>query len=643
MAIAPTYPGVYIEELPSGVHTITGVSTSIAAFLGSFQRGSLDTPVHVYSLADVERQFGAPTADSEAWYAIQQFFLNGGTEAYVVRVAGGTPVASAIDLMDSADGGTSILEATAASPGVWGDNLRMDVDYATSDPSSSFNLVVSEISTTGGVTTVVNQETFRNLVMDSKSALYAVDVVNGGSKLIQLKVVGTPAASDRPAQTGTVSKVLGAVPNGLGGAGITVKLNSAAAKALTLPNTAPTTLAGLATALQAEIRTVTDLGGATVSLLGSGQSQFLQVKSGRLGNPADIVLLTTGAATTLGLDDTTRTNVQQYALGASSASAGQALPAAGATKGNDGSAPDATALSGDQAAKTGIFALEDADLFNILCIPDTMRLGDTDASAVASAAEAYCLHRRAFYILDVPEPQTDPRDQVQEITDWIGGNGTLRHTNAALYYPRPLVADPLGGFRLRPIASSGTMAGVYARTDSTRGVWKAPAGTEATLQGVQQLEYRLTDGENGSLNPIAVNCFRTFEAFGTVSWGARTLVGSDQATSDDWRYVPVRRLALYLEESLFRGTQWVVFEPNAEPLWASIRLNVGAFMHTLFLKGAFKGTTPKDAYFVKCDGDTTTQDDINHGVVNILVGFAPLKPAEFVVIQIQQMAGQIAT
>ena len=186
------------------------------------------------------------------------------------------------------------------------------------------------------------------------------------------------------------------------------------------------------------------------------------------------------------------------------------------------------------------------------------------------------------------------------------------------------------------------MAGLYSRTDAERGVWKAPAGTDATLRGVSYLEYRLSDQENGVLNPLGINAIRTFGVYGTVAWGARTLVGADQQTSE-WKYVPVRRLALYLEESLFEGTKWVVFEPNDEPLWAQIRLNVGAFMHNLFRQGAFQGRTPRDAYFVKCDKETTTQNDINRGIVNIVVGFAPLKPAEFVVIKLTQIAGQIET
>jgi phage tail sheath protein FI len=270
-----------------------------------------------------------------------------------------------------------------------------------------------------------------------------------------------------------------------------------------------------------------------------------------------------------------------------------------------------------------------------------MNLPDTHATQVATDAVKLCTDRRAIYILDAPQ-HDGKRDTMDSIMNWLDSNASLRSRNAAVYFPRVDIADPLNGFRLRPTAPSGTIAGLYARTDSARGVWKAPAGTEASLSGVQKLEYKLTDPENGVLNPLAINCLRNFPVYGPVCWGARTLYGADQL-SDDYKYIPVRRLALFIEESLYRGTQWVVFEPNDEPLWAQIRLNVGAFMHNLFRQGAFQGQTPQEAYFVKCDKVTTTQSDINLGIVNVVVGFAPLKPAEFVVIQIQQMAGQITT
>jgi hypothetical protein len=248
-------------------------------------------------------------------------------------------------------------------------------------------------------------------------------------------------------------------------------------------------------------------------------------------------------------------------------------------------------------------------------------------------------------IVDPAEAWT--ANQSTAISTALAGINTLRGVigndfaiNAMAYFPRLTQPDPLSENRLADFAPSGAVAGIMARTDVQRGVWKAPAGLEASFSGVQGFTYTMTDGQNGILNPDGLNCLRSFPVTGHLVWGARTLAGADVLASE-WKYIPVRRLALYIEESLFRGTQWVVFEPNDEPLWAQIRLNIGSFMQDLFRQGAFQGASPKDAYFVKCDRETTTQSDINRGVVNILVGFAPLKPAEFVVIQLQQMAGQI--
>jgi phage tail sheath protein FI len=243
-------------------------------------------------------------------------------------------------------------------------------------------------------------------------------------------------------------------------------------------------------------------------------------------------------------------------------------------------------------------------------------------------------------LVDAPVTGGAPWVTAENAVNNISFVDSLRDENAAIFFPRIMAPDPLKEFRLQPFVPSGSVAGVFARTDAARGVWKAPAGIEATLSGAQALTYKLTDGENGQLNPLGVNCLRSFPVTGNVVWGSRTLEGADRLASE-WKYLPVRRLALFVEESLFRGTQWVVFEPNDEPLWSQIRLNVGAFMQGLFRQGAFQGTSPREAYFVKCDKETTTQDDINRGIVNILVGFAPLKPAEFVIIKISQIAGEV--
>jgi phage tail sheath protein FI len=297
--------------------------------------------------------------------------------------------------------------------------------------------------------------------------------------------------------------------------------------------------------------------------------------------------------------------------------------------------------AGKDTAKEGLYALKKADLFNLLCIPPYRDDGNVDAGVITAAAK-YCEDRRALLLVDALADWDSVADAIGNPAasppTGVAGVGT-RSKNAALFFPRLRRPNPLRDNQVEDFAPSGAVAGVFARTDASRGVWKAPAGLEATLVGVPQLSVPLTDAENGQLNPLGVNCLRAMPAVGPVVWGARTLQGDDRLASE-WKYVPVRRLSLYIEESLYRGTQWAVFEPNDEPLWAQIRLNAGAFMQSLFRQGAFKGKTPQEAYFVRCDGETTTQNDINQGIVNIVVGFAPLKPAEFVIIKIQQMAGQ---
>jgi phage tail sheath protein FI/photosystem II stability/assembly factor-like uncharacterized protein len=325
-------------------------------------------------------------------------------------------------------------------------------------------------------------------------------------------------------------------------------------------------------------------------------------------------------------------NVKAYTLGL-----GKTLGAqSGATPGQDGSRPEAADYQGSEAGKTGIHALLDVDLFNILSLPDVSDFESNDAIAVLSTAVPFCEQRRAFCIIDSPKSWRTFEDALDHLSEF----DSLRSENAAMYFPHVEMPDPLDDNRLRTFPPCGILAGIYARTDAVRGFWKAPAGQETLLNGVRSLAYKLSDRENGLLNPLGLNCLRTFPVIGSVSWGARTLQGADVLASE-WKYIPVRRVALYLEESLYRGLKWVVFEPNDEPLWAQIRLNVGAFMHNLFRQGAFQGMTPREAYFVKCDKETTTQNDINLGIVNVLVGFAPLKPAEFVIIKIQQIAGQI--
>lgn len=288
-------------------------------------------------------------------------------------------------------------------------------------------------------------------------------------------------------------------------------------------------------------------------------------------------------------------------------------------------------LLGSRVNKTGIYALDKIEIFNILCIPGFTSTGDTPKSVYA-AALAYCKKRRAILLIDSPVSWTG----FQNAAD-IDNDPAMpyRSENGAIFFPRILAADPMQDGLIRDFSPSGAVAGVIARTDSKTGVWKAPAGIDASLAGITGLTVNLTDKEQNQLNPKGINCLRVFQT-GPVIWGSRTMVGVDGSDSQ-WKYLPVRRTALFIEESVYGGTQWAVFEPNDEPLWSQIRLSVGAFMQDLFRQGVFQGSTSKEAYFVKCDRETMTQDEINKGKVNILVGFAPLKPAEFVIIRIQQI------
>jgi uncharacterized protein len=504
-----TFPGVYIEEIPSGVRTIVGVATSITAFFGMALRGPTDEPAVINSYGDFERVFGGLWVDSSLGYAVRDFYLNGGSQAIIVRLArNATPA-------DITIGG---LLLAAANAGKWGNNLSVTIDHDTRDPANTklFNMRVVEVDPV--TQQALRVESMLNVSVDPSDARF-------------------------------------------------------------------------------------------VPLVVRDDSQLIVVKKDNLGN---------------------------WSVPA-------ARPAPGTTKataasGSDGIGINQTSFVGGtlEADKKGLFALEKADLFNLVCIPPYGADGNIELSLIDPVL-SYCERKRAMLLIDPPAAW----DTISEV---ITGLSTIGSTskNAALFFPRLRQPNPLRENKLEDFAPCGAVAGIFARTDAQRGVWKAPAGLDATLVGVPQLTVSLTNEENGQLNPLGVNCLRTMPAVGRVVWGSRTRKGNDQLASE-WKYVPVRRTALFIEETLYRALQWVVFEPNDEPLWAQIRLNVGAFMNSLFRQGAFQGQSPREAYFVKCDKDTTTQNDIDRGIVNILVGFAPLKPAEFVVIKLQQIAGQIQT
>jgi uncharacterized protein len=538
MPVAVSYPGVYVEEVPSGVHTIAGVATSIAAFIGRAVMGPVGQPVAINSFADFERSFGGLDVDCPMSYAVSDFYQNGGSKAVIIRLykQDGDKTTKATIRIPGKDQ-TKPLVLEARTEGAWGNMLRARVDYQVSDEvAQKYGLTKDDLFNL----------TVRNMPNGPQESFLNVTIKESPRRLDSL--LATESA-------------LVEVPD---------VANMGFPGAHTDPDPGKSVWDDTADPAKATSTKVV-LGGADEA--------------------ADSVTLT-----------------------------------------------DKADFTGSENGKTEMYALQKVDLFNLLCIPPDTRHGDTPKE-VYQEALAFCVKRRAMLIVDAPVGWKDANDITANNNKKLADLGINDENarNAALYFPRVTAADPLRGSQLDTFVSCGMVAGVIARTDARHGVWKAPAGIDAALSGIVGLAASLTDAQNGMLNSLGINCLRSFPQTGPVVWGARTLRGTD-LLADEYKYIPVRRLALFIEESLYRGTRWVVFEPNDEPLWSQVRLNVGAFMYDLFRQGAFQGQTPDKAYVVKCDKDTTTQNDINLGIVNIVAGFAPLKPAEFVVINIQQSA-----
>jgi phage tail sheath protein FI len=684
-----THPGVYVEEIPSGVRTIVGVATSITAFAGRASRGPTAEPVQISSYEQFVEQFGGLWEPSRLGFAVRDYYLHGGSQALIARVY--VPP-------DGGDGrtrvvlgaGAAAVRLVAVSPGGWGNGLRAVADHANLDdsPQARFNLTITDIGSGRserivGVSLYSDDARRIDHVLERESQLVRLDgpvlapPAAGANRVrpaagIQDKASDlegdaakaaeavTPKLAELPAKRADLSsaevKLAKAEQDGRDADAEKVaavaasdqlkqrvadlkKAHTAADKAVNdakaLPDTDPTKVGRLARA-EAAAKAAKDALDAAESGLTEAEKRVAAadpVISAAAQAVTDATTARQGAADALAA----AVQAVDAAKAAAQAEADKVAGAFGADAGDDGKVPATATAFWDAAAAL----LGSADLFNLLCIPPYRGRDDVEPEVYDKAAQ-FCLQHRAMLLVDAPSGWTDAaaaRTGFLAEPDQVGARGAGR-TNAALFFPRLRQPNPNLGGAVEDFVPCGAVAGVFARTDTRRGVWKAPAGLEAALPGARDLSVRLTDDGQGLLNPLGVNCLRSFPVVGRVVWGSRTLAGADVLASE-WKHVPIRRLALFIEESLFRGTQWVVFEPNDEPLWAQIRLNVGAFMHDLFRQGAFAGVTPRDAYLVRCDKDTTTQSDQNKGIVNIVVGFAPVRPAEFVVIRLQQLAGQI--
>ena len=316
-----------------------------------------------------------------------------------------------------------------------------------------------------------------------------------------------------------------------------------------------------------------------------------------------------------------------------------------ASGGDDGTYLQVATITGNENTHTGLYLLDHVQQIDMLCIPPDGRLlpsvprtyWDIDP-AVLQAAATYCTDRRAILIADPPTDWTDKvkNGDVSEIDpsslqiEGVNSAGIEVERNVAVYFPRVYMEDATSKNQERLFPACGVIAGVMAGNDAAKGVWTTPAGTDAGLAGVTKLEVPVSETISGTLNPLGINCLRTFPVIGNVIWGGRTLRGAD-AFDDNYKYLSVRRLTLFIEDSLKQGTLWSVFEPNDEALWSSLRLSVESFLKELSIQGAFYD------YKVSCDAKTTTATDIELGRVNLLVQIAPVDPAEFVVIEIQQV------
>ncbi|MBX3607167.1 MAG: phage tail sheath family protein [Piscinibacter sp.] len=520
----PTYltPGVYIEELPSGSRPIEAVGTSTGCFLGYAVRGPLTTPTLIGSWDDYERSFGSLRLDTEAvtgaaaplgdplGHAVSAFFSNGGTKAYIVRLA-----AAAVTATQSLNDGGVMLTVDAANPGTWANGLVLRLTERTEGAATVFDARVGRVD---GSTFRVD-EALGSVVPEAGRPNSIGAVINSASRLVRVSV---PAGREAALRT---------------------HLESAA-------------------------------------------------------GPVDV---------TLG-------------------------------SGTNGTAPGTTEF---QAAFAALARVRDV---NIVLLPGQYWSGT--GRALIEQAITHCeAMRNRMVIVDLPPGQE--LDNEEEVNNLDLSTSTY----AVSYYPWPLVANPYyspdpnpatgagpGQPRTVLVSPAAMAAGLWAKTDARRGVWKAPAGIEFGLVGVSALEFTVDNTEQDFLNPAGVNALRRMPGFGPVVWGTRT---RSTRANPEWRYVPVRRTAIFIEESISGGIQWAVFEPNDHRLWSSLRANIESFMNGLFRVGAFQGEKATDAYFVKCGlGQTMTQDDIDRGQVIVLAGFAPLKPAEFVIVRIQQKVGQ---
>jgi hypothetical protein len=667
------HPGVYVEEIPSGSKPIEGVATSVAAFIGYTTKGPLGEPVRITKwdaykdLYGGVRDTGKSSKGDPMGHSVLAFFQNGGTTTYIVRItrnwmddkkrreAGETKDAvKARGFMDhpSAANTQKALKFTAVNEGVWANGLVAtfvrDKDAEPNAPLvPPYTLVIGDKNDDGDVEPI---ETFSNVSLESDDPQYIENVVNGFSELVEAQLVAVgdvPQSELTPPQAGMflgTSKSGVIDPATFADPGLDLGSATPEQRTLSIALDGPT---AMGFELEAKIYpTLQDVAAEIQDVVGAVQDGFaaavveglLVLTSGTRLPTSAVAVGDTDLALTLRLGGDRGTETTGAAAAAAATGAVWTSPTAPAlneatlTGGADGSQPVV-------ADYDGVFTkfVKYRDI-NIILVP-----GQSWTKADHTVVDAAIAHSEAMKsrVVIVDPPSGNELTNPKAVMDLELPTSTY----SVLYYPWVKVTNPFYNAETNPgpptsvlVPPSGFAAGMWSKIDARRGVWKAPAGVETGLLGVAGLEYVVENGEQDVLNPLGVNALRALPGFGSVIWGSRTL---STKADPEWRYVPVRRTAIMIEQSIYNGIQWAVFEPNDHRLWSALRTNIDGFMNGLFRSGAFQGEKASDAYFVRCRlGDTMTQDDIDAGRVIVIVGFAPLKPAEFVIVRIQQKVGQ---
>lgn len=642
------HPGVYLEELRGGPMPIQPVGTSTAAFIGFARQGPIGTPELVSRWDEYQAQFGGifPGDPLDLMgHSVSAFFSNGGGSAYIVRLADGANKASKLLLDPNATDAANPAAAdtvyafSATSEGAWGNSIRIKLSTGETPASVTVQLYQPPAPNLRAVPVIT--ETYKNVSLNQaatnflgtqllRSSLVSVEVQTAGDYMLGTSVSGEIAPS-----TDLTT---------LNGKGFVVTVNGTA-RPVVFSNTqfaGGTTLPVVAAQIQQQV-TQGGASPAVTDFTASAQGEQLVLTSGAAASTSSVAvsaptdatpdgsaILKLGTANG-GTEQTGEQALEGITVAETAHETTAELDLAGGTDGQPASETDY------QNVFSGFLKIRD---INIICLPGMA--WDANGNAAVQDAIAHAETARSRMVIVDPPDQTE----LKTASDVTGLSPSLStSTYAALYYPWVTVPNPDYNAETNPtvprtvnIPPSGFAAGMWAKIDAKRGVWKAPAGTETALLGLAGLEYLVEDAEQDGLNPLGVNCLRQLPGYGNVIWGARTLATN---ADPEWRYIPVRRTAMFIEGSIYNGIQWAVFEPNDDQLWAALRASITSFMDGLFRVGAFQGATATDAYFVRCGlGSTMTQGDIDAGQVIVLVGFAPLEPAEFVIVRIQQQVGQ---